>query len=173
MTEKVKPERADCLKIILDTNSYDYAALDGGYLLSIAAASGKIELWSTQVETDQIKNIKDLNAAKAQKRDVMLAIIGSTGTTSTHGYFPGLSRPGWADSIDPLYMQQFLGTRIPNDRNKYDALIASTASVKADVFVTNDKSLKNLFNSAGKKINKKSVAMDNLEFYAFLKNITS
>src|SRR3989344_6212726 len=126
-------------KVMFDTNVNDAVAQDGECrsLLIWALEQNKIELITTHIQIDQINEIKDQG-----KRFDIYTINGFAGTTTTQGFISGLSRLNWASlSLETDILDEYLGSRKRNKRNLSDALIASTAQKKCDIFVTNDKSL--------------------------------
>jgi hypothetical protein len=142
MTEAPSPLRA-----MLDTMVYDkiVASLELRQLIESAVAIGRLSIFSTHVQRDQISNIPD-----PHKREAALRI--STLKVSTSGAAWNVSRWGdaeWGDESTSAFMRE-IDKGIP--KHVKDALIAVTASRKCDVLVTDDRRLVNRVQRAGSGI---------------------
>jgi hypothetical protein len=151
-------------KIILDQNVLNSIVDDEEFhqLFDWAKESGLIEPVFTHVHLDQSNPTKDII-----KRDKMLLVINSFGTTVTYAHVDGLSRPGWSSSAPSGTLEEILGNQTVNDKNTYDALLASTAFHEAAIFVTDDKRLKNRCLTLGKQ------TMSGQEFKSYLKEFAA
>lgn len=149
-------------KIILDQNVLNAIIGDEEFhqLFNQARGLGYIEPLSTHVHLDQSNSIKDIVL-----RGKILLVVNSCNTTETYGRVDGLSRPGWSSPVPSETLEEILGNQTANDGNLYDALLASTASHEAAIFVTDDNRLKNRCLTLGKK------TMSGQEFTAYLKDL--
>ena len=149
-------------KVVFDINVFDVLIEDHEFnqVYNQAKDLGLINLLTTRVHLDQANQIKDIT-----KRDMILRVINSTGTTITYGEIPVLSRPGWSTPAPSGTLEKILGDQAANDGNMYDALLASTSFHEADIFVTNDIRLRNRCQNLKKRV------MTIQEFKSYLRNL--
>ncbi len=92
-------------------------------------------------------------------------VVNATSTVTTYGDVAGLSRPGWSIPVPPGTLEKILGNQTDNNKNTYDALLASTSFHEADFFVTDDTRLRNRCQNLEKR------AMSIQEFKSYLQGI--
>jgi hypothetical protein len=137
------------MRVVFDTMVYDKWALDPNAKAAIddAIADGRIRIVETHIQEEQIAAIPNDN--EHRHRDAVLALVKRQGTesTSTAGFVWDVSPWGkadWPDDFLVEFYQCVLGnTKAGRVGHIYDALLATTALAKADVFVTEEPGLRN------------------------------
>ena len=143
---------------MLDTNIHDEIIATRGMpeLLARLHTAGVLDILKTHIQEDEISEIPDI-----EKRLLIRQIAGEK--VISDGSIFGVSRFGestFGSGSDPVKVET---VQRGNPKHAEDSLIASTAEVKADVFVTNDKQLARRIASTGTNL----VVWDYAQFKKF------
>lgn len=132
---------------MLDTMIFDHVVADAPLFEAVkeAAEAGRITIVTTHVQEDQIAAIPD-----ADKREAILRIPRSI--VPTTGFAMGVSRLGMAGltNEETSATLERIGQR--HLKTVKDALIAASASSRADALVTEDNTLRKRIEREGLKV---------------------
>jgi len=122
---------------MLDTNIFVHIVEDPAFASVVrdAALSGSITIVSTHIQEDQIADNPD-----AEQREAISRIPRTV--VPTTGFATGVSRLGMAAFADDDTSATIERMGQRHLKNTKDALIAASAGEKADVIVTEDKTLR-------------------------------
>jgi predicted nucleic acid-binding protein len=126
------------MRFMIDSNIYDVLAADPFLYARCKElqVKGRMKFITTHIQRDEIARTSD-----PRKRQ-LLEQINEPSAVPTTGFAWDVSRfdlSEWARQEDENLIEMIIGG---NNRNIADALIATTAKNKTDVFVTNDKPLR-------------------------------
>ncbi len=147
------------MRIMLDTNAFDYIKLNGYQDRFVAAVDSKrFELCITHVQRDEIAAIPDTkNHIRASHQSILSSatVVGPGVTIWTNQAKSGSSIP---PARTPSQNKYLAGMEYMNpnssvmtlsENHDRDAIIAETAAEKSDVFVTDDQTLRKHFLKGG------------------------
>jgi predicted nucleic acid-binding protein len=132
--------------VMLDTNIYDRIVETPGMASALdqLTAAGRIQILTTFIQQDEIAAIPDV-VKRSKVKSVRTTKV--TPTAGMYGVTPYGESPYGCDGSEGVLPVDALMSR--SGKRWQDALIASTASAKADVLVTEDADLKSRVARAG------------------------
>jgi hypothetical protein len=135
------------MRFMLDSNIYDEIIATPGMteLLNELHQSGQIEIIKTHIQEDELEKIPD-----SDKRSRIMKVPGTK--VRTEGAIWNVSRWGqgtWGSGSGDIKIEDI---RKGIAKHSEDALIATTAAVKADILVTNEKRLSKRIAASGSRI---------------------
>jgi hypothetical protein len=115
-------------------------------MIAVAYSRGALVIVETHLLKDQISAIRD-----EARRGLLLAIYDALPKTqiATSGFVLDVSRLGYADLGDEATSAALYSMKTPGRGGMQDALLALTASGRADVLVTEDSALTKRVAAAG------------------------
>lgn len=139
--------RSERMRFMLDTMIFDHIVDDPAFanVVRDAAHKGSITIVSTHIQEDQIAAIPDDEKRKAISR-IPRTVVATTGLAW------GVSRLGMAAFADDDTSATIERMGQRHLKNTMDALMAASARDEADVFVTEDKTLRHRIRRDGMNV---------------------
>ena len=136
------------MKLMLDTQIFDHLTAKPTLIstLNLLQENKKVAIISTHIQEDELAGIKDKEKSRTIAR-INRVLVNTTGAVY------GVSKYGRSTYGDGSTSSVSIhDIRPPNTNNHtHDALIATSASRHADIFVTEDKRLRNRLESLTQK----------------------
>ena len=132
-----------CMRIMLDTNVYDLLLSRPDIIrrAKYAVECGKVELLRTHIQVSELKKMPE---SKKEKREAILALSRMTKMVPVGAMMIGVST--CEDRIGDGCNITVADIQTTGANSSMDALIAVSADIEADIFVTEDKRLERRIN---------------------------